>query len=41
MKGRSKKKADRHYQKLADAEVKRLRDSVPDTAPVIAAEGTR
>ena len=40
MKGRSKKQADRHYQALADAEAKRIRDSVPNTPPVLKAQGT-
>ena len=39
MKGRSKREADRHYTKLYDAEVKRIRDSVPDAPPILKAQG--
>jgi len=34
VKGRSRKIAGRHYQKLADAEVARIRASVPEAPPV-------
>jgi len=34
VKGRSHKIAGRHYQELADAEVARIRASVPDAPPV-------
>jgi len=40
VKGRSKKEADRHYQRRADAEVKRIHDSVPNSPSVIEAQGT-
>ena len=39
LKGRSKKQADRHYQDMADAEVARIRASVPEGV-TIQAEGT-
>ena len=39
IKGRNRKAADRHYQKLADAEVARIRASVPGAPPVIKAQG--
>ena len=39
LQGRSKKEADRHYQAIADAEVKRIRDSAPDKPPILEAQG--
>ena len=39
-KGRSKREADRHYQNMADAEVARIRASVPDSPSPLKALGT-
>ena len=40
VKGRSKKQAGRHYQALHDAEVERIRASVPDAPPILKPQGT-
>jgi len=39
MKGRSKRQADRHYEAMNDAEVARIRASVPDAQPAIKVVG--